>query len=484
MYRSIKTIALYLCLSFSLISCKKEFLEFVPKGKLIATTVEDYQLLMNNNTFYNYNITAGWHLPMVMGDEMAANGANFNTTQLAVRRAFRWEPVIFDPTATDPALSPFLVNIYALNSIINEVMDAGGSDALKKSVQAEALATRAWIYFQLINFYGKPYVAAKAAQDPGFPIITEADINQNYFDRSNVQAVYDFIISDLKKAIESLPVQNGIRTRMSKPAAEAILGKVYLFMGLNAEALVQLNAAMADIASMQNGPRLYDYNVTFGPSGSFLPIGANGPAGPLFNITDYTESLVFKTFPNFNGGMYGNIGMLLTDEAKGLFDPSDLRLKFYTDKIPGPSGTFTPGKRLRKFVRYTRFGMELADLYMLTAECKARLNDLSGAVSTLEAFRAKRMPNATVPVQIAGDKNALIKFIIDERIREYAEEGYRWFDMRRLSVDPIFSGKVFTHSVYETNSTVTTITMDQPNRLVLRIPQSIMDANPDMPNNP
>jgi len=484
MYHSIRLKALYIFLFTLLVSCKKEFLEFVPKGSLIATTADEYQLLMNNNTFYNYNITSGWHLPMLMGDELAAEGRYFNSTGSTTRRAFRWEPVIFDPAVNDAALSSYLSNIYVCNSIINEVMKVEGTEAQKKSVQAQAMATRAWIYFQLVNLYGKPYLASTAAQDPGFPIITEGDINQKTFDRTNVQAVYDFIIKDLTTAIASLPLENGIRTRMSKPAAEGILGKVYLFMGRNSDALVQLNASINDINRLSNGPRLYDYNEEFGTGGSFLPIGTTGPAGPLTNVNDYTESLVFKTFPNYNSGSYGNIGMVIIPEVVRLFDPSDFRLKFYTDK--NPNGTANTGGRLRKFVRFTRFGLELADLYMLTAECKARLNDLTGAKAILEAFRKNRMPvaAATVPAEIASNQIALLKFIMDERIREYAEEGYRWFDMRRLSVDPLFEDQAFTHTIYAIDNSETVITMDQPNRLVLRLPQTIIDANANMQNNP
>ncbi|RQO75773.1 RagB/SusD family nutrient uptake outer membrane protein [Pedobacter sp. KBW06] len=484
MYNSIKLKATYILLITLLISCKKDFIEIVPKGNLIASTADDYQLLLNNNTFYNYGIQSGWHIPMLLGDELAAEGLYFNSTQPIVRRSFKWEPVIYDPLVIGGDLREFLRNLYTCNSIINEVMGAEGNVPQKKSVYAQALVTRAWIYFQLINFYGKPYDAATAAQDPGFPLIIKDDINQNSFDRSTVKAVYDFIVKDLVTAIPDLPIQNGVRTRVSKAAGEGLLGKVYLFMGKNTDALTQLNAAMSTIASQTNGPRLYDYNIELAPGGSFLPIGNLGPAGPLTNINDYTESVLFKTFPNFNSASYGNIGMVIKPEVAALFGASDLRLKFYTNR--NPNGSVNPGGRLRKYVRYSRFGLELPDVYMLLAECRAKLNDLPGAVAILEAFRKHRMPviDSTVPSPISTNRSALLRFIFDERIREYAEEGYRWFDMRRQSVDPDFAGQVFTHRVYAVDGATETFTLDQPNRLVLRIPQPIIDANSGMPNNP
>jgi hypothetical protein len=92
--------------------------------------------------------------------------------------------------------------------------------------------------------------------------------------------------------------------------------------------------------------------------------------------------------------------------------------------------------------------------------------------------------DAVVPSAIAGDQTALIKFIIDERIREFALEGYRWFDMRRLSVDPIFAGMTFTHTMYNADGTTTVYTLRQPDRLVMKFPKNITDANPNMPDNP
>ena len=61
--------------------------------------------------------------------------------------------------------------------------------------------------------------------------------------------MYDFIIQDLTAAMPDLPVENVIQTRMSRTAAQGILGKVYLFMGKNTDALTQFNAAFTGLAS-------------------------------------------------------------------------------------------------------------------------------------------------------------------------------------------------------------------------------------------
>jgi hypothetical protein len=196
---------------------------------------------------------------------------------------------------------------------------------------------------------------------------------------------------------------------------------------------------------------------------------------------------VFYNGPLTFGAALGNTGLVITPQTAALYGPTDWRLQFYSAK--NSDGSLNPGGRLRKYgVSYSRCGLQLSELYLLRAECEARQNDLAGAKTDVEALRIKRMPAADAPVPgvIATDQTSLIKFIIDERIREFAAEGYRWFDMRRLSVDPLFAGQSFTHTLYNddvSNSTVV-YTLNQPNRLTLQLPVTYINANPGMKNNP
>src|SRR5690606_23650624 len=123
-------------------------------------------------------------------------------------------------------------------------------------------------------------------------------------------------------------------------------------------------------------------------------------------------------------------------------------------------------------------------VYLLHAEAQARIGQLDNARITLESLRKNRMPldEANVPAQIS--QSDLIKLIIDERIREFAVQGYRWFDMRRLSVDPLFSGQVHDRVVYNADGTIKDRFTLRPERLTLRLPQRTIEENPGMTNNP
>lgn len=491
-----------LLIVFAAPSCKKSFLEVVPKGYLIPTTLDDYDKLMNFSGFYMYD--PGLYQPAIlMGDDVASEAANFNgTSYLQARLFFQWQKDIFLPSSdigstndNPPFLAYALSNIYKLNLIINNVGDATtGTSQDKAALKAEALANRAFIQFQLLNYFAKPYNASTASSDPGFPVITTADAAATDFQRGTVQQSYDAVIADLQAAIPALKIQPAFQTRMSKAAAQTILAKVYLFMGNHAQALQQMDDAFTTMATMNNKPVLYDYNVEFASGGSFLPINdQSGPNSPFNNATDVKESLLakFAYAGGYSGTGYPNTFLTITPQTVALYQPADLRLKLYTNKQanldPIPVAPGDPG-RLRKYgLRYSRIGVQLAEMYLLRAEERVRNNNLQGAAEDLLALRINRMPaaDAIIPAAISGDKTALLKFVLDEREREFACEGFRWFDMRRLSADPLFSGQpTVKHTLYGLDGKKQQEFTLTPERLTLKLPPKYLAAHPGMPDNP
>lgn len=478
-----KKLTALLLFAVALLSCKKDFLEINPKGVLIATKTVEYDAL-----FYGFTMNrADIHPAIAMGDELAAIQPNFSTSPLWSQRSFRWEDDLYDPgVSSTPEYTLHLSLIYVYNKVINEVLaSTGGTEQQKKALHAEARAFRAWTHFWLVNLYGKPYNASSSATDPGVPIITKADVTETKFTRASVKEVYDFIVAELTEAIPDLPVETTNRFRMSRHAAEGVLGKVYVFMGKYNEALAQLNASVAGMSSSSIPVGLYDYNVTFAPGGIFMPIGAFGPAQPSF--VDDKESFVSRlTSNNFASAFFPDV-IIIHPQTVALYDSSDLRRNFYkTTSITG---------MLRRWGGSSKIGVDVPDLYLLRAECKARLNDLAGAKQDVETLRKNRIratdssgnpnPIVEVPSAIATDRKALVKFILEERIREFAVQGHRWFDMRRLSVDPEFSSTVgTTHRLYKADGTVESTFTLRPERLVLRFPLYVIERTPGMENNP
>lgn len=481
-YYKIALVALLLVVTST--ACKKSFLETIPKGKLIAQTSSDYSGLLSNLDLINIGSA---NAQVFMGDEVAAVEPYFTASAggLKLQRSFRWDPVIYEPADDAGETLIPLKNIYLFNKVINEVPNAtDGTPDVKLSIEAEARAGRAWTYFLLINYYGKPYSAATASNDPGFPIIEAADVTVTKFERASVQAVYDFVIKDLLTAIPNLPAQITNRTRMSKAAAEGILGKVYTFMGRYNDALPMLNAAITDMANQTTPVRLYDYNVEFATGGVFLPINAtSGPATIL--VVNNVENVFAKQFVDSWTSSYNEI--VITPQTAALFASSDLRKNFYANSTYSTKLAYPVAGVLRKqgYGSQMSFGVLVPDLYLLRAEVKCRLNDLAGAKADVEALRVKRMPaaNAPVPAATAATQLPLLKFIMEERIREFAVQGSRWFDMRRLSVDPLFSADTYSHTLYSATGAATTYQLPAV-RFTLRLPQKVIDQNPNIENNP
>lgn len=465
-------------------SCEEDFLEINPKGRIILETTADYNLALSNQNLININYGFGVSASQViMGDEMVAYKPYFDGTTLRHQRFFRYEGDVYQPDEDALEMGSLMTNVYAYNVIINGVLSATqGTDQQKRSLQAEALSGRAWTYFLLINYYGKPYNAATASSDPGYPIVTEADVTVNQFTRASVQEVYDFIVKDLTDAIPYLPTENTSRVRMTKAAAEGLLGKVYTFMGRYDDALAHLDQSIAGLSSGPLDLGLHNYNDTFADGGAFLPVSVFGPTYPI--LPNDKEIIFGKQFVN-NNSFVGN-EFVLSPSTSALFGASDLRLNFYSTSAffaeEYPSGILR-----RTSPANTQIGIIIPDLYLLRAECKARLNNLSGAAADVETLRRNRMPLAdmAVPLSIAGNQQALVRFILEERIREFAAQGYRWFDMRRLSTDPIYRSTInFNHTLYDADGSIIETYPLEEDRLVLKFPQKVMNQNPGMENNP
>ena len=116
--------------------------------------------------------------------------------------------------------------------------------------------------------------------------------------------------------------------------------------------------------------------------------------------------------------------------------------------------------------------MRLAELYLIRAEANIEWNggDLSVAKADIETIRSRaHMPGLGENLSRDGLRSALRY----ERMVELCNEGFRWFDIRRLWNDPLFQDdkKNYTHKVGEQTYTLT------EDRLTYRIPPKVMSFN-------
>lgn len=225
------TFALTVILLFSLGSCKKYLEEYNPSGLTPANVFNSPSGFESGvNAAYSYNRWLwgkedGYHL-MEVGTDLWASGVddpqqeisqyltNLNATE--DRIAFIW-PKLYQA-----------VNLC--NALINNVGGSGLPDATKTIREAELRMLRAFNYYMIVENWGGVHYTLEETKG----IITTAN-------RTPVDTFYAQIVRDLLIAEANLPATTTSPGRVTKPAAQAFLAKVYLTMGKNQEAFTMAN---------------------------------------------------------------------------------------------------------------------------------------------------------------------------------------------------------------------------------------------------
>lgn len=338
--------------------------------------------------------------------------------------------------------------------MVKGVMDSqNGTTAEKKEIYAEALVHRAFAYLQLVNIYGPQFNPTTANSEKAVPLLLEPTLFSS-LERSSVDQVYKQIISDLEGAlVYNIPETPSFNVLPSKKAVYALLARTYLYMGQyqlsldNAEKVLTLQNGLIDLNSFATG---YSY-----------PTLLNNP-----------EIIFSKTLlSTYNGAP-------LAADLLNSFSTNDLRSNYYI--IAG--SFFFPSHTGKAFGIATysnstgiNIGVSVPEMYLTAAECYARLKNKDKAVDYLNILRAKRYKSGSVyQVSAATDAEAL-NLVLTERQKEFIGRGFRWFDQRRLNLDPNFQ-KTYTR-VFK-NETFTL----SPNGAgyVFPIHQNYIDLNPEL----
>ncbi|CAM1363227.1 RagB/SusD family nutrient uptake outer membrane protein [Tenacibaculum xiamenense] len=122
------------------------------------------------------------------------------------------------------------LTIAGVNSVL-ELLEEGTEES--NQVLGENYYLRGLVYFQMGNLFGRPYNQGTTNLSVPLKLTTDFD---DLPDRHTVGEVYDQVIADLLKA-EELMTENKGPSFASKGAAQALLSRVYLYMGDNAKAI-------------------------------------------------------------------------------------------------------------------------------------------------------------------------------------------------------------------------------------------------------
>ncbi|GAA0879684.1 RagB/SusD family nutrient uptake outer membrane protein [Algoriphagus jejuensis] len=328
--------------------------------------------------------------------------------------------------------------INEANILLTEIDKVDGDEALRAKLKGEAYFLRALFYFDLARVYGyepgqevegwTASVVLRTTPTLGF---SSADFRA----RSTNREVYNQIESDLTAAISSLAPQSmgtaGVY-RGNKGAAEALLARVYLYEGKNAEAATMATQAMATLGLTNSGTGLVtaaNYEAAF-----------NTYPNPESIFEIEIRSVDWSSVDGVNNSMcsltadvYTGAQFILTasSELLATYDQGDVRRQMWSPTTrSGADGIVYESKKWLgakgDFLENLPI-IRASELYLIRAEARQKTGNNSGAISDLNALRSKRGVNS-----VSGlTGNSLLQAVMKERRTEFALEGHRWFDLKR-----------------------------------------------------
>ncbi|MEL7161077.1 MAG: RagB/SusD family nutrient uptake outer membrane protein, partial [Bacteroidota bacterium] len=374
----------------------------------------------------------------LMADLLGAGGrVNWTGTFIQPRQVFT-KAMLSDNTF----ISLFWNNHYATINQANLVLDnldkIESGDDERNRVEGEARFLRGLCYFDLVRHFG--------SGSTGVPLRTTG-ISDYAVDlsvgRASTNEVYELVISDLMTAVSLLPEENSFFA--DRYAAEGLLARVYLQRGNYAGARDAANNVITNST--------HSLTPTF--AGAFNNDADSSEDIFAWQVTsqDGQNDLINHYADEGNGGRGGDI--VIADDYVALFEDDDVRGSFFYASGQG-------GARLTS--KYTnQFGnipfMRMAEMHLIRAEANLEEGTTTGAtpLEDLNAIRARSGASALE----SADVNA----VLQERVLELAFEGF------------------FIHDITRTGRSVDGFAADA-NELVMPIPQSELDTNPLMNQNP
>ena len=311
--------------------------------------------------------------------------------------------------------------IYSANTVYEGVSASTKlSQADKDQLMGEALFVRGLVHFHLANLFGN------------IPYITTTSYEQNQVvHKMLVAEVYNHVIADLEAAKLLLPANyfGGLRIRPNKLVASALLARVYLYNGNNAEAG---NNASAVINENGTYSLVTDFDAAF-LKGSTSTLWQLIPPNEGTN-TEEGANLIFTSGPpSFDA---------LTTELVNAFEPGDLRKTHWTNAITDGTDTWYHSFKYKQqsFTGTTEeysIVLRLPEMYLIRAEARAKGGFTIGAKDDLDVIRnLAGLPNTTA----SNQQDILNAILRERRVEFFTEGGHRFFDLKRASqLDTVLS---------------------------------------------
>lgn len=434
-----------ICLTLTILAGCDDFLDIQPTGKVIPKTGREYRALL---TEAYSAIPSDRGKTVFRTDELILDNQNTTTEGLnSFLNIWLW----LDDESADGTSSFGWRSFYYVSYIANTIIENGetmteATSTERSQLIGEAYMLRAYMHFVLVNLYGEPYTHCDPVTSKAIPLKLNSDVNAT-LKRNTVEDIYTSILSDINKAKELLNVDTwdeGFTYRFNRLSIDAFLAKVYLYMGdwdnayLYASNVITQHGDLEDLTTS-----------------SVLP-------------SHYKSVEAILSMENIMPAIYQTEGRINT-ELLNLYRSGDMRKSKYYRQVTASISTLQKGGN-----NEYRCTFRSSEFYLIAAEAALELGDLDNARLHLTTLMKARYHKNIFPKEETKVNNMnqdeLRQEIQDERFRELAFEGHRWFDLRRTT-QPVLTKK-YQNSTY---------TLEQnDSRYTLRIPSEAIEANPGL----
>lgn len=454
----IKKLMTLLVLATALASCSDDFVLQTDPNSVAASDYfrTDNDVLQAVNGVYQ-SLRGGNNIGENSGlfTDERSDDAGRNDNQSNAGEPFQFNDFAILPSNTN--LKSHWLSLYQTIARCNQVTSnidkvTFTTPANKDIYNAEVKFIRALIYFHLVRKWGDVPLVTKQLNSTD-------DVIANTF-REKKEKVYEQIVADLKEAVASgLPNHQPVseKGRVSKAAANALLGQVYLTMATTldqanratnlANAKTYLTAAynMKTFATLKDIPYTDVFDVSKKSTNSEIIFQIVNKQGDI----TYSSSIAANNQAKGettnslkpSNGVGGNVKQDLVKE----YEINDLRKDFsikYANDATVKDWYITKFRDVSALAGATGYGgndwplIRYADVILMLAEVNMYLGDETTAIQFLNQVR-ERAKLSTYEVmknnaEYAAKYPTLKLAILHERRVELAFEHHRWFDLLRF----------------------------------------------------
>ncbi|MBQ4445657.1 MAG: RagB/SusD family nutrient uptake outer membrane protein [Prevotella sp.] len=453
---------LFLCLL--LVSSCDDQLEITPKGKVTLQSVEELELLLNQE--YMIGDMPCNDLGILSGESVGAYDQV--STVLSQTNTVKYALMAFDETinratltTNDTRYSNLYKYINYMNTVITKMPDAEGNDAMKNRLIAEARVMRAYLHWLVAGIYAQQYDENSAASKGGIPYVKNIEVTETK-EKNTLAETYKQILDDCSdEVIAQLPQERvaGMVMRGDRAWGNAVRAVVLMQMKRYSEALpyaqkaIQLRPQMFDRSVIkETGAWIQDET----SDNNFLYIGGAARVSPTMTM------LSLETAELFEDGDY----VMNYDYPGWSLD--------YGNMFSGLNG-------VRMYMGWSStcnvYGLTSEQLHYIAAECLIRTGKIPEGLELVNDVRKLRIEDCQ-PFTAASEQEAM-QLLQRAKFIECLNTPFNYLDIKRWNTESGYSRTV-THRL---GSNGTYSLSPQSSLWVMPFPVNAVRYNPTLTQN-